>query len=138
MENQKEPLDNDILLVEYQSAQESAQHHDNLVWTVTSIIWGGMLVLLGLVLGNLDNSKLRLILFSLSILGIVLTIAVWIFALQLNSVKRQKYQRCKDLEKLLHMFQHTELKYCSGLQRIIYGIVTILFIIAWIVVLWMV
>ena len=41
--------DKEVLLVEYQAAQESAQHHDNLVWTVTALIWGGMLVLLEMV-----------------------------------------------------------------------------------------
>jgi hypothetical protein len=138
MEDKKDSLDKEVLLVEYQAAQESAQHHDNLVWTVTAIIWGGMLVLFGFVLGNLDNVNLRLILTLLSILGIALTIAVWGFALQLNSVKRQKYQRCKTIETLLGMLQHRELKYFSGLQRIVYGIITILFIIAWLIVLWMV
>jgi len=37
--------DKEVLLVEYQAAQESAQHHDNLIWTVTALIWGGMFVL---------------------------------------------------------------------------------------------
>jgi hypothetical protein len=137
MEDKKE-LDRDVLLVEYQAAQESAQHHDNLVWTVTAIIWGGMLVLFGFVLGNLDNVNLRLILTLLSILGIALTIAVWGFALQLNSVKRQKYRRCKQIEELLDMHHHRELKYAAASQRIVYGTVTILFIIVWLSVLWMV
>ena len=124
----------EVLLVEYQAAQESAQHHDNLVWTVTALIWGGMLVLFGFVLGNLDNSSLRLILILLSIIGVALTIAVLVFTLQYNSVTRQKYQRCKTIELLLGMRQHNELKYTRGLQKIIYSIITILFVIAWFVV----
>jgi hypothetical protein len=99
VENQtNKPLDKEVLLAEYQAAQASAQHHDNLVWTLTGIIWGGMLVLFGFVLGNLDSVNLRLILTLLSILGITLTVAVWLFTLQLNSIKRQKYQRCKTIE----------------------------------------
>jgi len=126
--------DKEILLVEYQAAQESAQHHDNLVWTVTALIWGGMLVLFGFILGNLDNASLRLILILLSIIGIALTIAVLVFTLQYNSVTRQKYQRCKTIELLLGMRQHNELKYTPGLQKIIYNIITILFVIAWFIV----
>lgn len=132
MEKNKE-----VLLVEYQAAQESAQHHDNLVWTVTALIWGGMLVLFGFVLGNLDNVSLRLILILLSIIGITLTIAVLVFMLQFNSVMRQKYQRCKTIELLLGMRQHNELKYTPGLQKIIYKIITILFVIAWFTVFWL-
>ena len=126
--------DKEVLLVEYQAAQESAQHHDNLVWTVTALIWGGMLVLFGFILGNLDNASLRLILILLSIIGIALTIAVLVFTLQYNSVTRQKYQRCKTIELLLGMRQHNELKYTPRLQKIIYTIITILFVIAWFIV----
>ena len=128
--------DKEVLLVEYQAAQESAQHHDNLVWTVTALIWGGMLVLFGFILGNLNNASLRLILILLSIVGITLTIVACVFTVQYNSVMRQKYQRCKDIELLLHMRQHTELKYPPGLQKIIYHIITVLFVIAWCTVFW--
>lgn len=129
--------DKEVLLVEYQAAQESAQHHDNLIWTVTAIIWGGMLVLFGFVLGNLANANLQLILTLLSIIGLVLTIAVLVFVLQFNLVMRQKYQRCKTIEKLLGMGQHSELKYSSGLQKIIYNIITVFFVIAWFTVIWL-
>jgi hypothetical protein len=135
MEDKKESMDKEVLevlLVEYQAAQESAQHHDNLIWTVTTILWSATLVLFGFVLGSLDKPNLRPILIFLSILGIILTIAVWGFALQFNSVKRQKYNRCKTIERLLGMRQHRELKFSAGWQRIIYGIVTMLFIIVWV------
>lgn len=138
MKDQNAPHDKEVLLVEYQAAQESAQHHDNLVWTVTTIIWGGTLVLFGFVLGGLDKPNLQLILTFLSILGIALTIGVWGFALQLNSVKRQKYRRCKDIEELLGMCQHQELKYATGSQRIVYAIVAMNFIIVWLIVFWIV
>jgi len=129
--------DKEVLLVEYQAAQESAQHHDNLVWTVTALIWGGMLVLFGFILGNLDNTSLRLILILLSIIGITLTIAILVFTLQYNSVTRQKYQRCKTIELLLGMRQHNELKYTPGLQKITYKIITVLFVIAWFTIFWL-
>jgi hypothetical protein len=37
MGNLMEATDKEVLLVEYQTAQESAQHHDNLVWTHLSL-----------------------------------------------------------------------------------------------------
>jgi hypothetical protein len=131
MEGINEQPDKEVLLVEYQAAQASAQHNDNLVWTITGIIWGGMLVLFGFVLGNLHNSDLKIILTLLSILGISLTIAVWRFAFQLNSVMKQKYERCKNIEKQLGMHQHRDLKYSLRTQRIIYGIITVFFVITW-------
>ena len=129
--------DKEALLVEYQAAQESAQHHDNLVWTVTALIWGGMLVLFGFVLGNLDNVNLRFILILLSIIGVALTIVALVFTLQYNSVMRQKYQRCKTIERLFGMRQHNDLKYSSKVQKIIYKIITVLFLIAWFTVFWL-
>ena len=137
MKEIKEQVDKYTLLVEYQTAQASAQHSDDLIWTVTGIIWSGMLVLFGFVLGNLYNTNLTPILTLLSVLGITLTIAVWMIALQLNRVVRQKYQRCKIIEEQLGMHQHKDLKYVQRFQRIIYGIITALFIISWLIILLM-
>lgn len=128
--------DKDTLLVEYQAAQESAQHHDNLFWTTTTIIWGVTLILFGFVIDNLNNPNNRIILIFLSILGIFLMITVFVFVLQFNSIKRQKYDRCKTIEKILDMHQHRDLKYYTGVQRVVYGIITIFFIIAWSIILW--
>ncbi len=138
MANKKEEKNKDILLMEYQTAQESAQHHDNLVWTTTAIIWSATLILFGFVIDNLNNPNNRIILTFLSVLGIFLIITVFGFVLQLNSVKRQKYNRCKTIEEILDMHQHRDLKYSTGLQRFVYRIITSLFIIAWLIVLWIV
>jgi hypothetical protein len=92
-------------------------------------------VLFGFVLGNLNNVNLRIILTILSVLGIALTVAVLGFAFQLNFIKKQKYDRCKAIETLLGMRQHMELKMPKGLQMIVYCILTMLFISAWVIVL---
>ncbi len=47
-----------ILLVEYQTAQDSAEHHDALLWNVTAIIWGANLVLIGFVLQSIGRTEL--------------------------------------------------------------------------------
>jgi hypothetical protein len=98
----------EILLVEYQAAQSSAEHHDTLVWTVTSIIWAGNLVLLGLVLNVIDKTELKCLISIFSAVGILLCVSVWIFAGQFRKIKLSKYKRCVEIEKILnHMEQHS-------------------------------
>ena len=126
----------DDLRTEYETAQDSAQHHDNLVWSVTEIMWGASLLLMGFILQAINEAPLRPLITVLSILGIAFTISVWIFALQFNSVKRQKYARCKEIEALLGLRQHSTLTWAPGSQRILYGLLMALFIIAWLAVLW--
>jgi len=124
------------LRVEYQAAQSSAQHHDTLVWSVTSIMWAATLVLMGFILRALTDPTLRPLITILSALGIVLTICVWIFALQLNTAKRHKYARCKAIEGILQLEQHRTLPWPTGCQRILYGVIMAFFLLAWTAVLW--
>ena len=44
-----------LRIAEYKATQDSAQHHDNLLWYVSSIVWGGNLILLGSCLKNISN-----------------------------------------------------------------------------------
>jgi len=99
------------LLVEYQAAQASAEHHDNLIWTATNVIWGASLILLGFILQSVTNNGPRPLIIVLCILGLFLNIFVWISALQYNSVKNQKYRRCKEIEERLGLRQHRDLRY---------------------------
>jgi len=118
--------------IEYQKTQDSAEHHDALLWTTVSIIWAGNLVLLGFVLNNIKNPDLRIILTHLSIFGIILAICMYIFALLFNSIIKQKYDRCKKLEDILGFEQHKKLKYPSGVQKSLLIITTIAFVLIWI------
>jgi len=143
MSDSSDPPDNDSppnheskaspehLIVEYQAAQDSAQHHDTLVWSVTSVMWGGSLVLLGFILAALKEPGLRVLMTGLCLLGIALTIGVWVFAVKLAAVKRHKYRRCKAIERELHLQQHTSLSYSFGSGRLIYGVLMALFLAAW-------
>ena len=113
-----------ILLAEYQAAQSSAQHHDSLVWTVTSIMWGATVVLLGLVMSGTDPDESRFPALVLCALGIVLLAFVGSLQWRLRDVKRQKYNRCQEIEKELGMHQHSKLEYQSGSQTDAYAWVT--------------
>jgi len=127
----------DNLRVEYQAAQDSAQHHDNLVWQVTSVMLGASLVLMGFVVNALKDTSLRPVVTVLSLLGIALTICVSVFAVQFNAVKSHKYDRCKEIEPLLQMEQHTTLHWVSGCQMFIYGALMAFFLAAWSFILFM-
>jgi hypothetical protein len=122
------------LAIEYQKAQDSAEHHDTLLWTATSIIWAGNLVLIGFVLDSIKKNELRIILILLSVLGIFLVSTMCVIAKSFRKVKQQKYNRCKELERILGFKQHRDLKYPNRIQTFLYYFITIIFLIFWIIV----
>ena len=95
----------EILLAEYAAAQSSAEHHDSLLWSATSIIWSGNLVLLGLAVTSLDTPHSLPLLASLAVLGCVLVWFVDKFTQDFRSIKNQKYERCKKIEESLGLMQ---------------------------------
>ena len=96
-----EPLtDNErnILLVEYQKAQDSAQHHDSLIWTSGGILWGASLVLIALVVGGLHERRPTALFVGISLFAMLLQGFHWIMAETYNAVKNRKYERCREIE----------------------------------------
>ena len=121
-----------ILLAEYQAAQASAEHHDYLIWVVTSIVWGASLVLLGLALQHAASTSFRIPVAGLALLAILLHSFVWRIQTGFRSIKIQKYARCKAIEKQLkYMSQHSDLSHKRDFQTRWYVIIQLLFIIAW-------
>ena len=124
----------EVFLVEYQAAQDSAQHHDNLVWTITSLNWVGSAVLIGFVLGKIDDASPLLAKYSLlpiTFVGMALTGCVWLWAYQMRGVKLAKYMRCQALERILGMEQHSKLTYKASSQTKTYGLLMALFLLVW-------
>jgi len=124
--------DKQSLLVEYQAAQDSAQHHDNQVWTTTGIIWGAGLILIGFVVQSIGDLGLKLPVVAVCVLAILMLIYLWVMAFQLNSVKNQKYARCKELESILKLKQHSRLRYAKRSGRIFYSLIMAVFIVTWV------
>lgn len=122
------------LLVEYQAAQSSAEHHDGLVWSITGVVWGASFILLGFLLQQADKPQLKHIVALVSILGVLMNVKVWVFTYQLAAVKKHKYDRCKAIERQLGLEQHSTLVYPSGQQKQFYSVVMIVFIVVWVVV----
>jgi hypothetical protein len=120
-----------LKLIEYQGAQSSAQHHDYLVWFVTSIMWAGSLVLMGQILKVLDKRAPIFPVVMLAVLGITMTICVWVFTFQLRRIKNQKYARCKEIEKQLGVLeQHAKVQDPYIRQTYLYGVIMVLFLLA--------
>ena len=126
-------FDKEILLVEYQATQDSAQFHDGLVWTVTNILWAADLVIFSFILTQLDKSNNKLLLTLLSSLGIALVIYSHIASSLLANIKLQKYKRCQDIEANLGMLQHRAIVYPKNRQHKVYQWLTLLFILIWII-----
>jgi hypothetical protein len=121
------------LLTEYQSAQSSAEHHDRLVWTVTHILWALSIAIFGFILTKMGHSELRILLTSLAFIGIMLLSYSWFCALQFSFIRNQKYKRCKEIEALLGLKQHTDLQHPHYFQRVLYALLFWFIIVAWIV-----
>jgi hypothetical protein len=126
----------DVLLVEYQKAQDSAEHHDDLVWSITALNWVGSAVLMGFVLSGLTDSHPswghKIALLSIAFVGFGLSVCVWRWARQVGAMRNHKYGRCKEIEQSLGMRQHTEAPW-RGRQRREYSFLMSAFLATWIV-----
>ncbi len=123
-----------ILLAEYQAAQASAQHHDSTIWSVTSIVWGASLVLLGIAIRSAESPALRIFVAGLSLIAIFLHILVWGIQSQLRDLKISKYNRCRAIEtRLKYMSQHSAVAHDEGSQTAWYGVTQGVFIGAWLI-----
>jgi uncharacterized membrane protein (DUF485 family) len=135
-----------LVLCEYNAAQSSAEHHDRLAWSITTAAWLVNFILLGFVLGNLAEAHLRPVVNALATLGILLMLSAWFVTMILNSVKRQKYERCRKLEESLnrliektpgteHRFaQHRDVKYPQGRLTFFRTVLAWLLILVWLIV----
>ncbi len=126
--------DKEVLLVEYQKSQDSAQHHANMAWYSVNLTYAGSLILLGLVVNNISNITM-LQLLPLAFLGIILPIVAMLTEVKFSNVEKQKYDRCKDIENELKMEQHTKLRRSRINLLVIYRILSFCFIFVWAVLL---
>jgi len=125
----------EILLVEYQKAQDSAEHHDGRVSNVTNL-WVGTAVLMGFVLSALTSKHGAhdhwWVLMLLGGVGIALTLMAWAWSERANKLKRQKYARCKELERELGMRQHLDVDNPPWWHDQGYRLVVLLFVAGWV------
>src|SRR5437868_1978529 len=94
----KEDRIRDTVFMLYQQAQQSAEHHDTLLWEVTYIIWGSTTLLLGFVLEAIAQEPVLSMLTA--VLSIILSWMVWHFTRRFQQYRDLKYKICKEIETL--------------------------------------
>ncbi len=94
------------LLIEYQKAQDSAEHHDKLVWTVSSIFFAGLTALLGFIVKDYTDIKEEPITLLVSIFALIMIYSLYVFISSFRMFKNESYKRCRIIEKQLGMEQH--------------------------------
>ncbi|MBN2101739.1 MAG: hypothetical protein JW716_02625 [Candidatus Aenigmarchaeota archaeon] len=122
----------EILLIEYQKSQDSAQHFDGLFWTVTSILLAASFILLG----SADKLLLLPEIYQqiIYILGLLLIAVLEFLSFDFTRYTRIKYERCKEIEKHLGMKQHRRtvfVKFPKYLQKHVMNILFILIVGFW-------
>lgn len=123
------------LVIEYQKAQDSAQHYEAMAWTVTSITWAASLVLLGLILRSLaktPNFITFILIALLSVLGFLLTIAEWWQHRLFQKVKLYKYSRCKEIEEIIGLQQHKHIPSYPKKHRDVFSVFTYVLLFTWV------
>ncbi len=81
--------------LEYQLAQQSAEHHDKIGWHIMWIGHFAIMVLLKYAVANLDN---HLISIPLAIFSSILAFSIFSLLKNLREIKKAKYERCGGLE----------------------------------------
>jgi hypothetical protein len=123
----------DLAKLVYQLSQESAEHHDSMLWEATYIIWGSTALLLGFVLEAIRQEPLLCLVTAL--LSIFLTVMVWRITLSFVKVRNFKYNICKQIETSLGMRwkPHSDLDSHSpkGVQNKWYNATTFFFVVVW-------
>lgn len=121
----------EIKLAEYNATQNSAQHHDNLMWTVTSILLVSSIGLRALIEDPLStNCEVR---FVIGIMNVLLLLGLFIFARGFREIKITKYKRLRELERDLGMKQHLNVyeTYTPRMNRYFYFLIFVI-IVVWV------
>lgn len=125
-------VDQKILLVEYEKAQDSAEHHDQLLWIVVGLLMTGMAGLLAIQPGDRTPCESLWTRFYPPVLGITVSGLLFYFIYSFRSIRRQKYERCKVIESLLGMEQHSKLKSPKPRQVYVVYVLSGVLLLVWI------
>jgi len=102
-----------VLLVEYQKAQDSAQFHDQITWASTAVTWA----LSGAMLNfGFNHICQRIPTTFVAVVGIFIVCFQSMFQASSRSIKLRKYERCKSIERILGMTQHSTASYVPGAE----------------------
>jgi hypothetical protein len=96
-ESEEDKIKREVRLVEYQKAQDSAEHHNNLVWTLTNLGIGLSLIIL--YVSWTDKSIDSYIKEGLLFIGCLIFMYFSSIIENSNKKKNEKYKLCQDIEK---------------------------------------
>jgi len=88
----------EIMFLEYQKAQDSAEHHDRMAWFTSSVLVVASIYLFGSLLSIMYEAELFLILFGCGI-GFLLIFINMIIFYGAQEIKVKKYRLCKKIEE---------------------------------------
>jgi uncharacterized membrane protein YidH (DUF202 family) len=118
-----------ILLVEYQEAQSSAEHHDRLLWTALGLLVTGMAALVAFAISRTGLSRNTQV--GIPVLGMIVSFLILFVVYSFGKIRRQKYARCKAIEIKLGMEQHSKLDHPKPGQRLVAYSLGVASCIAW-------
>jgi hypothetical protein len=99
--------ENNWLMLEYEKAQDSAEHHNQMAWVVSSLFILTSLTLFGEIIANIE--KLSFSILSLGVfIGIFLIIVNGILFFSSQKTKIKKYEICKGIERKINKQLFTE------------------------------
>ncbi len=130
--------DRNILLVEYQKAQDSAEHFDTVSWAIKSVLWAGNLVLLGFALDQLvkictttEHAVQSALVTTVSLIGIMAAIAAYLWSRQCSRAIGYKYCLCKRIESRIGMEHHQKTPWKRGLGSLLTTGATWVLVLTW-------
>lgn len=122
-------------LKEYELSQQSAEHHDAMLWEVTAIIWGANTLMIAFTFETARDPVTQSRVLVAAILGIALTIFARVNYLTSRQVRRRKYAICQAIEEAIPLVheQHVneERVYQKGVQTNWHLAMTVLFVCGW-------
>lgn len=90
-----------VMLLEYEKAQDSAEHHDHMAWFTSTVLVVASITLFGLLLTAINKHNSFFILYG-CIIGFLLIIINWKLFSGAQNIKIEKYKTCKKIEKYLN------------------------------------
>jgi len=98
-------VDNDVLIAEYQAAQDCYLHYDNFPWQVGTLLVAGVFVFWGLLLSQTENADLLLVGLASFLVSILMSL--WLlYVAHARQIYLAKLDRIQEIERILGMEQH--------------------------------
>jgi len=95
-------------LKEYELSQDMHNYYGHLTWEIGSIIIGGSIAGLALVISNQPRPSVVVSFFAIVVIG--MAIAFFLFMRRYRNITKLHLDRCIEIEERLGMKQHTKVK----------------------------